>query len=468
MNDLKNKNVLVIGLGVSGRSACALLLRRGARVFAVDSNDSPELVQLVKPLKAGGARITLGKMEAPDVDLALAVLSPGVPKNCALVRQLAEEKQVPVIGELELGFRQSVCLHIAITGTNGKTTTTEMIESVLTQSGRQTVAAGNIGLPICDVVEQSKDLDFLTIEASSFQLESIHHFRPSVGVLTNLTPDHLDRYESMSEYIRAKARMFMNQQAFDWAIVQSEAYAQMRSLGILVNSKVITFSANNRRADLFLERGLIISQLPDWSGPLLSMDQCCVSGPHNAENLMAALAVSRVLRLPLKPVIAALKNYEPAPHRCEPIAEICGVRYINDSKATNLDATAQAIRSVGPMSTLEPNIWLIAGGKDKGFEYHDVGPLLSQRVKGAFLLGETREKIRAAWSLFTPCTLVNSLADAVARAADSARPGDVVLLSPACASFDMFRDYQHRGDEFRRSVLMLQVLPAEKQTIVKN
>ncbi len=468
MYDLKNKNVLVIGLGVSGRSACALLLRRGARVFGVDSQDSPELAQQIEPLSVRGARITLGEMMMPDVSLDLAVLSPGVPRECALVQQLENEVKIPVIGELELGFRQSVCLHIGITGTNGKTTTTEMIESVLTQSGRQTVAAGNIGLPICDVVDQSRDLDFLTLEASSFQLESIQYFRPTVAVLTNLTADHLDRYASMSEYIRAKARMFMNQQSFDWAIVQSEAYAQMRSLGISLNSKVITFSANNRRADLFLERGLIISQLADWSGPLLSMDQCHVSGPHNAENLMAALAVSRVLRLPLKPVITALKTYEPAPHRCEPVGEVCGVRYINDSKATNLDATAQAIRAVGPISTVEPNIWLIAGGKDKGFDYHDVGPLLSQRVKGAFLLGETREKIRAAWSLFTPCTLVESLADAVARAAKSARPGDVVLLSPACSSFDMFRNYQHRGDEFRQSVLKLQELPAETHKITKK
>jgi UDP-N-acetylmuramoylalanine--D-glutamate ligase len=468
MYDLKNKNVLVIGLGISGRSACALLLRRGAKVYGVDSQQSSELVEQTKPLVDRGARLTFGAMVAPDVKLDLAVLSPGVPANCPLAQQLTNELKVPVIGELELGFRQSVCLHISVTGTNGKTTTTEMIESVLTQSGRQTLAAGNIGLPVCDVVDQSRDLDFLTIEASSFQLESIQFFRPTVGVLTNLTADHLDRYTSMSEYIRAKARMFMNQQSFDWAIVQSEAYAQMRSLGITLGAKVITFSANNRRADLFLERGLIISQLPDWSGPLLSMDQCQVSGPHNAENLMAALAVSRVLRLPLKPVIAALKNYEPAPHRCEPVAEVGGVRFINDSKATNLDATAQAIRAVGPMSTVEPNIWLIAGGKDKGFDYHDVGPLLSQRVKGAFLLGETREKIRSAWSLFTPCTLVDSLAEAVAQAAGAARPGDVVLLSPACSSFDMFRDYQHRGDEFRQSVLKLQGLPAETHTIAKK
>lgn len=468
MYDLQNKNVLVIGLGISGRSACALLLRRGANVFATDAQNTPTLLEKTKVLIEQGAQVTLGKMEAPDVELDLVVLSPGVPRNCPFVQELTAEKQVPLIGELELAFRQSVCLHVATTGTNGKTTTTEMIESVLTQSGRQTVAAGNIGLPVCDVVDQSRDLDFLTIEASSFQLESVQYFRPTVGILTNLTADHLDRYDSMADYVQAKARMFMNQQPFDWAIVQSEAYARMRSLGISLTAKVITFSANNRRADFFLDRGLIISQLPDWSGPLLSLDQCQVDGPHNAENLMAALAVSRVLRLPLKPVITALQNYEPAPHRCEPIADIRGVRFINDSKATNLDATAQAIRAVRPMTTVEPNIWLIAGGKDKGFDYHDVGPLLSQRVKGTFLLGETREKIRAAWSLFTPCTLVDSLAEAVAQAADSARPGDVVLLSPACSSFDMFRDYQHRGDEFRQTVLKLQGHPAETHTTVKK
>jgi UDP-N-acetylmuramoylalanine--D-glutamate ligase len=368
---------------------------------------------------------------------------------------------VPLIGELELAFRVSVCLHIAITGTNGKTTTTEMIESLLTQAGRQTIAAGNIGLAACDVADQTRDLDFLTLEVSSFQLESIQYFRPSVAVLTNLTPDHFDRYPSMTEYIQAKARIFLNQQVFDWAVVQSEALAQMRTMGLHIPPKVITYSANNRRADLYLERGLIVSQLPDWTGPLLSMDQCLVSGPHNAENLMAALAVSRVLRLPLKPVITALQNYAPAPHRCEPIAAIKGVRFINDSKATNVDATARAIEAVPVAPAGEPNVWLIAGGKDKGFEFHDIGPLLSRRVKGAFLLGETRERIRAAWSLFTPCHLVDSLPEAVRSAAEAAVAGDVILLSPACSSFDMFRNYQHRGDVFRQLVMELQPKSAD-------
>ena len=461
MYDLTGKRVLVIGLGVSGRSAAALLLRRGAFVHAVDAADNPALRQQLAPLIAQGATVQLGRMECPAHPLDLAVISPGIATTIPLVAEL-QRREVPLIGELELAFRVSVCLHIAITGTNGKTTTTELIENMLTQSGRQTVAAGNIGLAACDVADQSRDLDFLTLEASSFQLETIQYFRPTVAVLTNLTPDHLDRYASMAEYIQAKARIFLNQQVFDWAIIQSEALAQMRSMGIQIPSKVITYSANNRRADLYLERGLIVSQLPDWTGPLLSMEQCKVAGPHNAENLMAALAVSRVLRLPLKPVILALKNYAPAPHRCEPVAELGGVRFINDSKATNVDATARAIESVAPAPAGEPNVWLIAGGKDKGFEYHDIGPLLSHRVKGAFLLGETREKIRAAWSLFTPCHLVDSLAEAVRRAAEAARPGDVVLLSPACSSFDMFRNYQHRGDVFRQVVLELQAESADE------
>ncbi len=462
MYDLSGKRVLVIGLGVSGRAAVGLLLRCGATVRAVDATDTPALRQQLAPLTARGAGISLGSMRCPDEPLDLAVISPGIATSIPLVTEL-NRRAVPVIGELELAFRVSVCLHIAITGTNGKTTTTEMIERLLTQAGRQTVAAGNIGRAACEVADQTRDLDFLTLEVSSFQLETIQYFRPSVAVLTNLTPDHLDRYASMTDYIQAKARIFLNQQAFDWAIIQSEALAQLRTLGIQIPAKVITYSARNRRADLYLERGLIVSQLPDWSGPLLSLDQCQVRGPHNAENLMAALAVSRVLRLPLNPVIHALKNFAPAPHRCEPVAEIAGVRYINDSKATNVDATARAVESIPAAPAGEPNIWLIAGGKDKGFEYHDIGPLLSRRVKGAFLLGETRENIRAAWSLFTPCHLVSSLPEAVRRAAAAAVAGDVVLLSPACSSFDMFRHYQHRGEVFREIVMELQAGTTDKQ-----
>jgi len=284
-------------------------------------------------------------------------------------------------------------------------------------------------------------------------LETIKFFRPSVGVLMNLSPDHLDRYRTLDEYYQAKGRLFMNQQPFDWAIIQSEALARLRALQVEIPSKIITFSASDRSADVYLDgRGLLLSRLEGWSGPLLDMDSCQLRGPHNAENLMAALAVGRVLRVPWEGMLEALKRYQPAAHRCELVAEIDGVKYINDSKATNVDALQKALLSIPPRAGAEPNVWLIAGGKDKGFEYHDVGPLLTQRVKGAFLIGEMREKIRAAWSLFTPCILSQSLLEAVTEAARKAVAGDVVLLSPACSSFDQFKNYQHRGEVFREAV----------------
>jgi UDP-N-acetylmuramoylalanine--D-glutamate ligase len=230
---------------------------------------------------------------------------------------------VPVISELELGYQQSLCLSLAITGTNGKTTTTELIERLLSRAGRRTVAAGNIGRAICSVVDQTRELDFLTLEVSSFQLETIEFFRPAVAVLLNITPDHLDRYAGMGDYVRAKARLFQNQQPFDWAIIQSEALAQLRSLNLAVPSKVITFSANNRRADLYLDRGLLVSRLPDWTGPMLDMDKCALRGPHNAENIMVALAVKRVLRIPLDRWSRPSAGRS-APHRCEFLAEIAG------------------------------------------------------------------------------------------------------------------------------------------------
>jgi len=451
MRELADKKILVLGLGASGRAASELLRQRGAGVVAVDRAETPAVRQEADALRKLGVDVRLGVTQAPPEPFDLAVISPGVPTQSPLVQEL-NRRDIPVIGELELGYQQALCLNISITGTNGKTTTTELVERILKHSGRKTIAAGNIGLPLCSVVNQTRDLDFLTLEVSSFQLETTRFFRPVVAVLLNITPDHLDRYAAMADYMRAKARLFMNQQAFDWAIVQSEALAQLRSLKVEIPSKVITFSVNNRRADIYLDRGLLVSRLADWTGPLLDMDNCKLRGPHNAENLMAALAVGHVLRVPLEQMVETLKAYEPAPHRCEQVAEINGVRFVNDSKATNLDALHKALLAMPAGRGGEPNILLIAGGQDKGFEFHDIGPLLSQRVKRACLIGETREKIRAAWSLFTPCAVVDSLLEAVQHCAANAVPGDVVLLSPACSSFDMFQNYQHRGEVFRESV----------------
>ncbi len=456
MASLENKTVLVVGLGASGVAASTLLLQRGAKVVVVDGSDSAGLRQQAALLRGQGAEVSLGATTTPDADFDFAVVSPGVPSTSPIMREVLG-RGLPLIGELEFGYQHSLCLNISITGTNGKTTTTELIARMLMQNQLKTIAAGNIGRPICSVVDQTPDLDFLTLEVSSFQLETIQYFRPVIAVLLNLTPDHLDRHANMEEYIRAKARVFMNQQAFDWAIIQSDALAQVKQLGITVPSKIITFSATDSNADIFLDRGMIISRIDGWTGPLLDMDHCLLRGPHNAENLMGALAVGRVLRIPLGAMVDSLKTYAPAAHRCELVAEVNGVQFINDSKATNLDAVHKAVLSVPPASGGQPNIWLIAGGKDKGLQFHDLGPLLTQRVRGAFLIGETRQKLQAAWSLFTPCTIMNSLAEAVAEAARQAAPGDVVLLSPACSSFDQFDNYAHRGEVFRQAVHSLTV-----------
>ncbi len=452
----ENKTVLVVGLGASGIAASTLLLKRGAKVMVIDDHDNDELRQQAALLRGQGAEVLLGEKAVPQTSFDFVVVSPGVPPSSPLMVEVAR-RELPSLGEFELGYQHSLCLNISVTGTNGKTTTTELVARLLMQNQFKTVAAGNIGKPVCSVVDQTPNLDFLTLEVSSFQLERIQYFRPVIAVLLNLTPDHLDRHSSMEEYIRAKARIFTNQQSFDWAIIQSEALTQLKQLGITIPSKIITFSATDPDADIFLDRGMIISRIDGWTGPLLDMDHCLLRGPHNAENLMAALAVGRVLRLPVGAMVDSLKTYAPAAHRCELVAEVNGVQFINDSKATNLDAVHKAVLSVPAASGGRPNVWLIAGGKDKGLQFHDIGPLLSQRVRGAFLFGETRQKLQSAWSLFTPCTLVDSLAEAGAEAARQAAPGDVVLLSPACSSFDQFQNYQHRGEVFRQAVQNLQV-----------
>ncbi|MGH7970903.1 MAG: UDP-N-acetylmuramoyl-L-alanine--D-glutamate ligase, partial [Limisphaerales bacterium] len=374
-------------------------------------------------------------------------LTPAVWVDPELIQSVVRT-ELRVIGELELGFLQTQCLTIAIAGTNGKSTTAALLERVLASNHRQILVAGDQARPVCSIADQTKGLDFLILQANCFQLERTEFFRPAVAVLMNLAPDHLDRYAKPEDYARAGGRLFLNQQIFDWAVVQSEALAQLRRLDAPIHSKIITFSAADPAADIYLDRGLIISRVPNWAGPLLDTDHCQLRGPHNAENLMATLAVGHVLRLPLESMVDALKTFVPAAHRLQLVAEINGVQFINDSKAVNPDAMQKALLGVRPGPTGQPNVLLIAGGRDKGMEFHDVGPVLSKRVKRAFLLGEAADRIRSAWSLFTPCAIAGSLLEAVQQAALEAVCGDVVLLSPACSSFDQFRDYQQRGETF--------------------
>ncbi len=449
--ELANKKVLVVGLGGRGRAACLLLRQQGAHVVGVDENDTASLRTNTAPLKADGIEIRLAAKTVPSREFDLAVIIPAVPPQSDLYRDVVN-RGIPMIGELELGFRLASCLSLAITGTNGKSTTASLVETILLGAHRRTLTAGHRARPICSIVDRTKELDHLILQVKVQQLELIEFFRPAVAVMLNLANDHLDRYSSADDHVRTLARVFMNQQAFDWAIVQSEAGERLKALKVNVPSKLITFSAADNKADIYLDRGLIVSRVPNWEGPIFDTAQCSLRGPHNAENLMAAFAVCRALRVPLELMVEAVKGFAPLEHRFQIVAEAKGVRYVNDSKATNIDAVLQALRTAQPAPGGKPNIWLIAGGRGKGLDYHGAGPLLTDRVKGVFLIGEEAENLRAAWGLFTPCTPVGSLLEAVSEAARHASKGDVVLLSPACSSFDQFRDYQHRGEVFCQAI----------------
>jgi UDP-N-acetylmuramoylalanine--D-glutamate ligase len=451
MLELQNKKVLVVGLSNRGWAACEFLRRSGAQVVGVDKANNQELRHRADRVRSLGVQVVLGAATPPEGDFSLAVLGSSLPLNTSLIDAVHRSK-VPLISELELGLQQSQCLSIAVAGTNGKATTAELVERMLVRNHRKAVLSGHRARPVCSVVEKTKELDYLILETDSFQLEMAEGLRPSVAVLTSLAPDHLDHFMTVEQYARANSRLFRNQQTFDWSIVQSQALAQLRALGLPVPARTITFSAEDRNADLFLDRGQIVSSIPKWSGPLLDTEHCQLRGPHNAENLMAALAVGHALRLPLERMMHPLKTYKAGPHRFELVAEINGIQFVNDSKATSVDALHNAIRAVRPSPDREPNIWLIAGGKDKGLDFHEVGQLLSQRVKRAFLLGEASKRMRATWNVFTPCTIAGSLLEAVAEAAKNATSGDVVLLSPACSSWDQFRNHQHRGEVFCQAV----------------
>ena len=306
--------------------------------------------------------------------------------------------------------------------------------------GQRTIACGNIGKPLCEVALEDRDLDVLTVEVSSFQLETIRTFRPSISVWLNFAPDHLDRYPSVAEYRAAKLRIFENQTADDVAVVNAGETLPK------IAARTVTFSAYTDQADFRLEGGSIVYQ----NTPVLRMAETKLRGSHNIENLMATLATGVARGLSFQQMVPPLCAYEPRPHRCEFVREVGGVGYVNDSKATNLDAVEKALRA-----QTKP-IVLIAGGKDKGFTFDPLRPLVKEKVRSTILIGEMAESIAGAWSGAVKSEIANSLADAVERAHAIARPGDVVLFSPGTSSFDMFKSYADRGDQFRA---LVQALP---------
>ncbi len=434
-----NQPIAVLGLGTSGGAAARRLLEEGACVTVLDSGDSDALRASAEALRADGARVLLGAAaDADTTAYALAVLSPGIDPATALVRGI-RARPVPIIGELEFSYSICECPVIAITGTNGKTTTTQLVERMLNACGVKTLAAGNIGPAFAARVRESKHLDVMTLEVSSFQLETITTFRPTISVWLNFQADHLDRYPGMREYYDAKVRVFENQTADDWAIVKLEDELPP------IKARKITFSAYTSGGDLELRDGVIHFH----GNPVLRMADTQLRGLHNAENLMAALAVGAVRGLDFAAMTEALRTYQALPHRCEFIASVEGVDYVNDSKATNLDALEKALLSESR------RVVLIAGGKDKGFEFDSLTELVAAKSRAVVLIGEMAGRIENFWSSRVPCYRAASLAQAVALARAQALPGDVVLFSPGTSSFDMFKSYADRGNQFRGLVTAL-------------
>ncbi len=445
----KNKNVLVLGLGRSGMAAASLLQRDGARVVVRDEANGSELEARANRLRQLGVRVELGNHFDTSARFDLAVLSPGIAPERPLVAEVVRA-QTPVLSELELAYRFCLCPVVAVTGTNGKTTTTELIDAMLQRCGKRSLAAGNNGHAFSDAVENTAGLDALVLETSSFQLERIEQFRPDIAIWLNLTPDHMDRHGSMEAYAKAKARIFENQTRHDFAILSVTASQWAKKVGAQIKARVVTISAYGQEADLWVDwtdGQTIWSRLPECRGILLKLGETNLRGLHNAENILATLAAGLMMKLPVADIREAICSYCPEPHRCEVVAVKDGVTYINDSKATNVDAVEKALRAMtGP-------VVLIAGGRDKGLDFAAIKEVIREKVKLAVLIGESQDKLAAAWGNSTLCARADSMRQAVKMAASAARPGDTVLLSPACASFDMFENYEHRGDEFKREVL---------------
>lgn len=435
LDKYRDQRVGVLGLGKSGRAAVRLLAHCGARISGFDESATANATD-----GAHGEQVFRGSADPlPQLrELDLIVTSPGLDPRTPLFRA-AVASGVPIIGEIELAWSVSDTPVVAITGTNGKSTTTELTAAALNACNVRTVAAGNIGVPYSDAILDHSALDVVTLEISSFQVEHIRTFRPRVAAWLNFAPDHLDRYASQEEYREAKLHLFDYQTAEDFAVVNAVDEF------VVTTARRSTFSAR-RAADFTLADGVILHR----GEPVLVQAQTPLPGPHNAENMMACLAIVAALGHSLETAAGALRAYAPLRHRCEFVREWNGIRFINDSKATNLDSMEKAILA-------QPGgIVLIAGGKNKGIDYAPMRDFVAARVHHVVVMGELSEHIELAWGQAVPCVHAGrSFVRAIELAVENAKPGDTVLLSPGTSSFDMFRDYADRGDQFRDLVQRL-------------
>lgn len=442
--DFAGKRILVVGLARSGMAAIKALHKRGAILTAYDAKTVSALKNEIELLQELGVVIFAAAYPPISKTLDMLVVSPGVPLDIELV-QTAYREGIEVISELELAYllKSPRLEFLAVTGTNGKTTTTTLLEQILRADGRKAVAGGNIGIALCTQVEEMNE-GYISVEASSFQLESSHRFKPHVAGILNITPDHLDRHKTMEGYIKAKSKIFAFQDNTDFLILNYEDQ-ELRELASKAASRVVFFSTERE-----LPEGFYISEQSiqiNWEGnrqQLLPLKDIRLRGKHNLENILCVVAMAWVEGVNEQSITSVLRSFGGVRHRLEEVAKHNNILYVNDSKGTNPDSTIKALEA------FDHPIVLIAGGRPKGGSYAALAQVISQRVKELVLLGEAKDLIKASVMEFGYKNIheVEDFPAAVFKAQALAEPGDVVLLSPACASWDMFPSYEHRGDLF--------------------
>jgi UDP-N-acetylmuramoylalanine--D-glutamate ligase len=447
--NLKDKRVLVVGLGKSGVASAQFLQAHGAKVTVSDSKSPEQLANEIPALLDRGIAVeTGGHGERTFRGQDLIVVSPGVPADSAPLVQ-ARVQGVPIIGEIELAAQFLQGRILAITGSNGKTTTTTLTGEILGASGFMVVVGGNIGTPAISLVDQTTPESFVVLEVSSFQLETIQTFRPFISAILNITPDHLDRHRTLEAYVDAKARIFENQNATDFCVLNADDAAANELTG-RAKCPVVHFSRRQEVQDgAFVRQNKIFFRDGQTEQEILPIEEISLQGAHNLENVLAAVSMASLARCSAESIRQAVRAFKAVEHRLEFVAEIAGVRYFNDSKATNVDATIKALES------FPANIHLILGGKDKGSDYTGLNPLLRERVKQVYTIGAAADKIANQIHGAAEIVPAQTLEKAVHLASTAAKPGDIVLLAPACASFDQFQSYEHRGRVFKEAVQAL-------------
>ncbi len=460
--EIAGKKVLVIGAARSGIASARFLAQRGATVALNDRKPLDEWSAEALALKTEGVGAVAGDAPSWLLDqIDLVVVSPGVPIKAIPIRY-ADRRGAEVIGEVELASRFLHGRIVAITGTNGKTTTTTLIGQMLKDAGMKVQVGGNIGTPLISMVDSSRDEGWTVVEVSSFQLETIVDFHPNVAAVLNVTPNHMDRYDSLRDYAAAKHRIFTNQTAGDVAILNADD-AIVSSWADGLRAHVVQFSVKRELDEgLFLKGHELVSRTADGGRVLMTRDEMQLRGIHNVENVLAAMAVGLACGAATEKLRRTVRQFGPVEHRLEEVAEINGVRFFNDSKATSVDATIKALEAFADDAG---KIVLILGGRGKHAPYSPLAPLINKRVRRIILIGEDAPTIEKELKGATPFEHSANMHDAVKRAFAAAKSGDVVLLAPACASFDMFESFEHRGKVFKNEVssLKFRVSSSEKE-----